>query len=166
MRAYGYFEFYRTGEMADGLALLKKAERLTPNDPQVHSMLGDVYSNLTVKMYNPQVAEKELRRATALDPNYAAPHRILAGLYIDQKKGINAQTELNAYLALAPSGASAKKLAQFMKMQIAHGETKRPLEHGVERPRRTSPQPSPSARKGSQKLGETQGASCCAYFFY
>ena len=144
MKAYGYFEFYRAEEMSDGLALLKKAERLTPNDPQVHSMFGDIYSNLTVKMYNPQVAEKELRRALALDPNYAAPHRILAGLYTDQKKGTNAQRELNAYLALAPSGASAKKLAKFMKMQIAHGETKRPLEDGVERLHRTSPQPSSS----------------------
>ena len=118
-KAYGYFKFYRRMDMTTGLAMLKKAELLSPNDPQIHSMLGDIYSNLSVATYDSKMAETELRYAVSLDPKYASPHKLLANLFIDLKKSNEAQRELNMYISLAPLGTASSSIVQSMKTQIA-----------------------------------------------
>ncbi len=98
----GYFLWQFGDQEAQGLALLKKASRLAPDDPRVHATLGLVYSNQSGNAYSLPRAVAELERAVRLDPSYAYPHQMLADIYQWQGQTALSQEQRRVALSLLP----------------------------------------------------------------
>jgi tetratricopeptide (TPR) repeat protein len=111
-RCYGFFLWQYDRQMTKGLELVKKAASLEPppGDPTTHLVLGYMYFNPSATTYDRGKAEKELLLAARLDPKYASPHRLLAGLYRDLRRPRpkDSERERQLYLSLIPPGAERR----------------------------------------------------------
>lgn len=117
---YGYFLFYQ-GDMAKGIALLQKSEKLDPKNATPHSLLGAIYASPNPPYFQPKLAEKELQNAMRLAPSDSYPHWTLAGLFLDTKHYAKAQAEMQAYLRLAPPARAQENYVKSMQSMIAYG---------------------------------------------
>jgi Flp pilus assembly protein TadD len=117
----GFFLWQWGNSMDKGLAMLMKASILAPNDARVHVLVGDLYSNPSTSSYKPQKAEQEMKKAVELDPTYAYPHFLLAGLYIRLRQYQSAENELKSYFNLAPPSTIEEEWAKRLQSEIDEG---------------------------------------------
>ena len=98
----GYFLWQFGNKLPQGLAQLRKASQLEPNDVRVHAIWGLVYENPLGGVHNMKKAVDELNLAIKLDPTYAYPHSLLAGIYTRLKQPAKAEQERVEYQSLLP----------------------------------------------------------------
>ena len=98
----GYFLWQFGNKLPRGLAQLRKASQLAPNDVRVHAIWGLVYENPYGSVYNMKKAVDELSLAIRLDPTYAYPHNLLANIYTRLKQPAKAEQENSKYQSLLP----------------------------------------------------------------
>lgn len=94
LNAYASAQIMR-GKYKLALDALLEAEKKAPKDPNVINNLG--YCYLSMKNYKP--AEKQLKRAIELAPEFAKPRKNLARLYYEQAEFKKAVGELEQILA-------------------------------------------------------------------
>jgi tetratricopeptide (TPR) repeat protein len=99
---YGYFLYYSQSERKRGIEFIEKGISFDPNDPKGHRLLGLIMYFKGLPDYNPKRAERELKTAIGLDSTYAIPHFLLANLYFDLKRSVDAKHEIKEYLARMP----------------------------------------------------------------
>jgi tetratricopeptide (TPR) repeat protein len=99
---YGYYLFQWGNDQQKGVELMKKSVELNPKNATIRTLLGDALSNITGKFYRPTEAEKELKTALELDPDYAEPHFLLMFLYRQEGNKDKAELEKQAYKNLTP----------------------------------------------------------------
>ncbi len=87
---------FNLGRKEDGIATIRRAAKLTPNDPEVHYNLGVVVRSIA-----------SLERAVALRPNYAQAWFLLGGLYAEQKQFERAIEAYERTLDLEPRSLPA-----------------------------------------------------------
>lgn len=80
LSTYGFLKFRQENYDA-ALDALSRAAKLDPTNPQIQNYLGVTLSHKGLRAQ----AETALRKAIALDPNYAAAHNNLAVIYISEK---------------------------------------------------------------------------------
>lgn len=98
----GYFLWQFGNKLPQGLAQLRKASQLVPNNVRVHATWGLVYENPYGGVYNMKKAVDELNLAISLDPTYAYPHNLLANIYTRLKQPVKAEQERRRYQSLLP----------------------------------------------------------------
>jgi len=118
---WGTYLFYYGQERIRGLEELRKGVELDPNQARCHLLLGNALSMPGFQQANFSEAERELRKAITLKPNYAIPHRSLATIYISQKRWKNAQDELNAFLSFASQKDADSDTVALLQKQIKQG---------------------------------------------
>jgi Flp pilus assembly protein TadD len=80
------------------LTHLTKAVQETPNDPDVHNLLGYSYRN--TKQFDK--ALEHYRTALKLDPNHRSAHEYMGELYLDMGQPANAEKQLQALKSACP----------------------------------------------------------------
>ena len=98
----GFFLWQFGNNQPQGLSLLRKALRLSPNETRVHTLWGMVYSNTSPAGYDIKKAIFHLRLASQLDPTYAFPHEVLAGIYQSTHQKALAAQEQKTFHQLIP----------------------------------------------------------------
>ncbi len=107
---WGFYLWQFGHRFAEGMALLREAVKIAPEDPFVHMKLGDIYSNASGKDYDVSKAEQELDRAIDLDPQYIPPHFILQYLYLGLMRHEEAKREEKAWRELLPPAADPNRI--------------------------------------------------------
>ena len=79
LATFGYLKF-RQEKYDEALASLGRAATIEPNNPEIQNYLGVTLGHKGLR----QQAENALRRAIALNPNYAPAHNNLAVIYLSQ----------------------------------------------------------------------------------
>jgi Flp pilus assembly protein TadD len=85
------------GDLQATLKYLSIAEKLEPEDPEVHEALSKI-SRATGDL---QQAIAEMDIASGLSPEKARPHFILAQLYRAEGKDVEMKREIATYVALS-----------------------------------------------------------------
>jgi Flp pilus assembly protein TadD len=85
-------------DFKSALAHLTKAAQETPNDADVHNLLGYSYRN--VKQFDK--ALEHYRIALKLDPNHRSAHEYMGELYLDMGQPANAEKQLQALKSACP----------------------------------------------------------------
>lgn len=120
---YGFFLWQDDNQMSKGLALVKKSVSLDPKEPVTHVTLARIYSNATGNAYDPAKAKESVDAAIRLDPSFAYPHWVKAGLHINSKEYDKAQRDMQAYLSLAPptfaQNPAVKHRQSYLRTQLA-----------------------------------------------
>ena len=86
----------RQGEAAKAVPYLRDAERLNSQDSETHELLGQAYALLG----NADDAIRETEEASALCPQRARLHYLLARLYFRLHRPVDGRAELNKYQRL------------------------------------------------------------------
>lgn len=121
--AYGFFSWQFDNRMDEGLAMVKKAMRISPGSARAHYSLGSIYSNPSGNAYNPQKAEQELELVARLNPTWASPRWDLMLLYINTNRFKAAQAALNSYLNVVPMFMRKSNSVEEMRIAINKGLT-------------------------------------------
>lgn len=124
MVCYGFYLWQFYNQMAEGLRLMEQAQTKKPDDPFILVTLGQVYSNASGNKYLPRKAEEYWVKASKLDTLYAAPRWWLARFYAEQKRFMEANQEITAYLKLRPEGAKKPFLMDDLITDIQKGLSK------------------------------------------
>ena len=103
---YDHFSSIQKPETREnGLAMILKGVKLAPDNPRTHCLLGNIYVRKGFPHYNLALAERELKEANRLDPNYSSPYVDLVNYYIYKRDYSKSQKALNDYLSLLPESA-------------------------------------------------------------
>ncbi|MHB8907616.1 MAG: tetratricopeptide repeat protein [Syntrophales bacterium] len=106
-----------SGQYNSAMKELLEAERLTPDDPKVHYLLGISYHGKGLD----EKAIEQFRRAIDLDPDNSSAHNYLGAIYLDQGRLDEAIASFNRALANIAYDTPANTLYNLGRAYFAKG---------------------------------------------
>jgi tetratricopeptide (TPR) repeat protein len=99
-----------SGDVATVVNEMDLAVQIKPNDPGIRYQYGYALGDLN-KLNESEV---QLKKAIELDPDFAAPHFVLAEVYQAQRRKQDALKEIEAYIALSAANDTRREEAVQM----------------------------------------------------
>jgi len=106
------------GSEHEAIEAMRTSVRLLPNDAEAHKNLAAAVN----KMQRLDDAEKHLRRALEIDPNYGPAHLVLGHNYQIQGRYAEARRSLEAAIAAESNGAAGLDSARSLKLFVLNND--------------------------------------------